>query len=57
MLAQTHIHNICDCLSKDFSHGINSLTLGQFILGVEWEGSGVGMGGGKSLNKEEIRHK
>ena len=34
-----------------------SLTLGQYILEGGWEGHGGGMGGGKSLIKEEIRHK
>ena len=32
----------------------NSLILGQCIVGV---GGGGRVGGGKSLNKEEIRHK
>ena len=31
--------------------------LGQRILGGGWEGHGGGVGGDKSLNKEEIRHK
>ena len=35
----------------------NSLILGRCILGGGWEGRGCGVGGGKSLNKEEIRHK
>ena len=35
----------------------NSLILGQCILGGGQEGHGGGVGGGKSLNKEEIRHK
>ena len=30
---------------------------GQCILGGWWEGHGDGVGGGKSFNKEEIRHK
>ena len=35
----------------------NSLILGQCILGGGREGRGGGVGGGKSLIKEEIRHK
>ena len=35
----------------------NSLILGQCILGGGREGCGGGVGAGKSLNKEEIRHK
>ena len=35
----------------------NSLILGQCILGDEREGHGGGVGGGKSLIKEERRHK
>ena len=35
----------------------NSLILGQCILGGGWEERGGGVGGGKGLNKEEIRHK
>ena len=35
----------------------NSLILGQCILGGGQEGRGSGVGGGKSLIKEEIRHK
>ena len=35
----------------------SSLILGQCILGDGWEGQGGGVGGGKSLNKEERRHK
>ena len=35
----------------------NSLILGQSILGGEWEGCGGEVGGGKSLIKEERRHK
>ena len=31
--------------------------LGQCILGGGWERCGGGVGGGKSLNKEERRHK
>ena len=35
----------------------NSLIFGQCILGGEQEGRGGGVGGGKSLIKEERRHK
>ena len=35
----------------------NSLILGQCILGGGQEGHGGEVGGGKSLIKEEIRHK
>ena len=35
----------------------NSLILGQCILGGGREGRGGGVGGGKSLIKEDIRHK
>ena len=35
----------------------NSLILGQCILGGGREGHGSGVGGGKSLIKEERRHK
>ena len=35
----------------------NLLILGKCILGGGLEGYGGGVGGGKSLNKEETRHK